>query len=276
MQYWLFNTDESEAIGVGKHSVMLKHQVVAAHGWCKGKGAEWTLNQPLPGDAVFFYRAGHGFVACGEATNHYAKKTSKIFGAKREFMRPITNLRILDEDEIITAAEVKAATGQATSYRHIVSLIHGQKYVNFLVKRFQQIKAVPCIWPKTTRARWGGFQPDPDKRKEVEEAAIEIVTEIYLNRDWHVESVEQDKVGYDLHCIKGSRVNCVEVKGVSGNAEDFILTANELSKAKSDEDFVLIVVTNALLEPIAKKHSAKQLLAKFEMTPISYRVKPKT
>jgi hypothetical protein len=60
MDHWLFNTDETEPEGEGKHKVMLKQLVVAAWGSCKGVGAEVTLNRPAQGDLIYYFRAGYG------------------------------------------------------------------------------------------------------------------------------------------------------------------------------------------------------------------------
>lgn len=68
-------------------------------------------------------------------------------------------------------------------------------------------------------------------------------------------------------------MKCVEVKGVSGSREEFILTANELRKAQADKDFVLFLVVDALTNPIGKKYTNEKLLASFSINPISYRLK---
>lgn len=272
MNYWIFNTDETEDIGKGKHELMLSKQVIAAHGWCKGKGALRTLNKPDAGDVIYYYRAGCGFIASAVATTQNAVQTNEIFNARREYMRPVTDVKILKEGQVVTAAEVKSATGRTTSYRHIVSQIRHQEVVAYLSKRFKKIK--PRSSKRNARTgSGGGFQPDPEKRVRVERAAVKLVTKIYKGEGWKVESVEQEKVGYDLYCTRGSRVACVEVKGTSSSREEFILTANEYESAKANEDFVICIVTNAVTKPILKKYSGKQLLAKFEMRPLSYRVK---
>jgi len=276
VQYWLFNTDETEGVGIGKHEIMLSKQVIAAHGLCRGKGAELTLNQPQPGDVIFYYRARYGFVGSAVATDQFAISTDEIFDARREFLRPVGQVKKLDEREVISANEVYAATGQRTSYRHIVSRIHSPEICEYLLDRFKIVKPLPDKKKKRpSLSNRGGFQLNPEKRARVEKAAVDVVTNIYREAGWNVESVELEKVGYDLHCTKGAKVNCVEVKGTSGQFDEFILTANELAKAKTDRDFVLYVVTNALIKPVPTKYTAKQFLAKFELKPLAYRAKLK-
>lgn len=253
MQYWLFNTDETEDVGVGKHEAMLSKHVIAAHGWCKGKGAEWTLNRPEPDDVIFYYRAGYGFIASALATNQYSVQTDEIFNAHREYMRPVAQVKTLKDDQVVTAAEVKSATGRTTSYRHIVSQIHSEAVFDYLLNRFRKIKPSPRRKKNANNgSAAGGFQPDPEKRTRVEKVAVRYVTKTYKRQGWKVESVELEKVGYDLHCTKGNQVACVEVKGTSGSREEFILTANEYESAKANEDFVLCIVTNALSKPSPK------------------------
>ena len=124
-------------------------------------------------------------------------------------------------------------------------------------------------------SRKGGFQPDVEKRRKVEKAAIRFVARQYERKSWLVKSVELEKVGYDLHCTKGDLVECVEVKGTSGLDEQFVITANEYEKAKSDPRFVLILVTNALNNPASHRYAGKELIAKFQFTPLQYRASKK-
>jgi hypothetical protein len=56
----------------------------------------------------------------------------------------------------------------------------------------------------------------------------------YKQNGWNVESVEQDKCGYDLHCTKSSLEEHVEVKGIRGLDPSFIITAGEVRRAGSD------------------------------------------
>ena len=98
---WIFNTDETEEVGKGKHELMLSKQVIAAHGWCKGKGALRTLNKPDPGDVIYYYRAGYGFIASAAATNQNSVQTNEIFNASREYMRPVTEVKISRKDKLL-------------------------------------------------------------------------------------------------------------------------------------------------------------------------------
>lgn len=274
MQYWLFNTDETEREGFGKYKAMFKHQVVSAWGYCKGLGAEVTMNRPDAGDAIFYFRAGYGIVACAIATDELSFPSSKIFSADGEYSRVIESLQVLPEDGYLTVAEIKDATGYQIPYRQIMGRIKDERAIKYLLSCFSRIKKSQP--PRKSKTGNGVcFQPDPVQRKKVEKAAVRNVTDFYQKKGWRVRSVEQEKVGYDLHCTKGDQVERVEVKGTSGTKEEFILTANEYAKAQTDATFVLYLVTNSLNKPRPKKYSAKRLLEKFQLTPLSYRVKPK-
>lgn len=85
----------------------------------------------------------------------------------------------------------------------------------------------------------GGAFGSPENNARVEQAARRMVRQWYRQRGWKVRSVEREKLGYDLLCVKGSREEHAEVKGVSGRVESFLITAGEVRQAKKDPQFVL-------------------------------------
>jgi hypothetical protein len=111
---------------------------------------------------------------------------------------------------------------------------------------------------------------DPETNKKVERAAIEHVSGVYRSQGWAVKSVEADKCGYDLHCTKKSKEEHVEVKGVQGTSIVFIVTRGEINRAKTDNDFVLCLVTAALRRPTLCTFSAKELLMRFKFDALAY------
>jgi hypothetical protein len=76
------------------------------------------------------------------------------------------------------------------------------------------------------------FFGNPENNRRVEVAAINFVTKTYEGEGWVVTSVERDKVGFDLICKRGNERLDVEVKGLSGNRPQFIITVNELEQSK--------------------------------------------
>lgn len=120
--------------------------------------------------------------------------------------------------------------------------------------------------------RTGAGLGDAEANRKVERAAISYVIIWYKDRNWHVESVENQKLGYDLKCRKDTTVQCVEVKGIRGELPNFIITQREFLQAQRNPDFVLCAVTSAVSEqPRLFPFTGSQLLEKFEIAPLAYR-----
>jgi len=99
------------------------------------------------------------------------------------------------------------------------------------------------IKKKTSWAR----QVDPEKRIKVEKAAIEVVTKHFEGIGYHVRSVQEDNVGWDLEANKKDEEIMLEVKGLSGDAIRIELTPNEYEKASEYFlDCKICIVANAL------------------------------
>ncbi|MBI2302221.1 MAG: DUF3883 domain-containing protein [Armatimonadetes bacterium] len=117
----------------------------------------------------------------------------------------------------------------------------------------------------------GGFG-SPEQRREVEQAAVACVTRRYQARGWQVESVEDQKVGYDLLCRTGRQLAHVEVKGVQGTELAFNITAGEVACARHDGFWTLCVVCSALSErPRLRRFAREEFLSRFKLSPLSYR-----
>ena len=97
-------------------------------------------------------------------------------------------------------------------------------------------------------ARFGGTSGggDPEIKKEVEKAAMQAATRHYKSRGYEVESVEAEKIGWDLEAVKGGEKLRVEVKGISKDrAFSVSLTHNEFKAAKQHRpDYRLAVFRN--------------------------------
>src|SRR5205807_363408 len=87
---------------------------------------------------------------------------------------------------------------------------------------------------------------DAETNRKVERAAILFTTNWYKASGWYVKSVETEKLGYDLRCMKGSAEENVEVKGVQGEIPTFIITAREAKQADTNSKFIICVITSAL------------------------------
>lgn len=117
----------------------------------------------------------------------------------------------------------------------------------------------------------GGFG-DPEQNARVERAAVSAVKRDYRARGWAVQSKESEKVGYDLLCSRGSVVQHVEVKGISGPVCSFPITAKEKKRAEDDPAFRLIAMTNALKANRRElsKFRGSEFLRKFRFAPTNF------
>lgn len=109
-----------------------------------------------------------------------------------------------------------------------------------------------------------------EKNKDIEVAAISFVRNRYEMEGWTVQSVESEKCGFDLRCIKNNVKEDVEVKGVQSEKMSFIITAGEKKQAEMNDRFILCVVLSAILNPQLHKYSGEDFLQLFSLTPISY------
>ncbi|EKU96557.1 hypothetical protein Lepto7375DRAFT_0019 [Leptolyngbya sp. PCC 7375] len=114
--------------------------------------------------------------------------------------------------------------------------------------------------------------------QQVEQAAINFVSRHFEAEGWAVTSVEAQKCGYDLSCTNGSDELQVEVKGISGDGKQFIITSNEASEAqKCNPEYRLAVVNRATSEtPGLSIYTAEEFSKAFELRVISYAAMPKT
>ncbi|GAB4087044.1 hypothetical protein GCM10028784_36740 [Myceligenerans cantabricum] len=88
---------------------------------------------------------------------------------------------------------------------------------------------------------------DRERDKIVEERAVALATRHLGNLGWKVVADRQkDGVGYDLDLTDGERIMHLEVKGIQGPRLEFNLTAKEWWRVRTDPDFVLAGVTDAL------------------------------
>jgi len=108
--------------------------------------------------------------------------------------------------------------------------------------------------------------------RRVEAAAVAAVTTSYVSAGWKVSSVERDRIGYDLLCTRKKISEHVEVKGTAGTELRFVLTAGEFNRARADNRFVLVLVTDAIRDPQVVRIERVDLAERFNVVPIAYRV----
>lgn len=109
-------------------------------------------------------------------------------------------------------------------------------------------------------------------RKQVEQAAIACAKDWYQARGWGVTTVESQKCGWDLTCRKGNVEEHVEVKGLSLEVANIVLTPNEFTVAQLDSQFVVFIVTRALSEnKKILRYSWREFQQHFDVFPSQYR-----
>lgn len=111
-----------------------------------------------------------------------------------------------------------------------------------------------------------------EMNRKVMDAAVSFVSEWYEACGWDVQSVEAERCGYDLLCMKGSAEKHVEVKGVKGTVLSFIITAGEVRQARTNRRFILCVVTSALSDtPQMFRYTGQEFIQKFKLEELAYR-----
>lgn len=122
-------------------------------------------------------------------------------------------------------------------------------------------------------AKGAGFGT-PENNKRIEQAAVRHVTRHYKSQSWSVKDVSSDNLGYDLNCKRSGKERHVEVKGASGDGQQFIITAKELRAWTIDRRFVLAFVGNALsAKPSLSFFPGAVSQAEFAIHPLSFMAK---
>lgn len=129
----------------------------------------------------------------------------------------------------------------------------------------------PSTQPSDATNNGAGFG-DPEQNRKVEKAVVDFVIETYEGQGFDVERRESQNLGYDLFAIRGSEEWHVEVKGVSGNAPEFPITANEVRCAREDQKWRIAIVVNALEDGRTMiEINADDFLQQYDLRPLSYR-----
>lgn len=106
------------------------------------------------------------------------------------------------------------------------------------------------------------------ENKKVEMAAVEAFKLKY--RQWDIEDLQAEKVGYDFLVSRGSAERHVEVKGVRGTQPSFPITDNEVKMAMHDPLWHLCVVTSALgPKPVITEWNGERFLKEFSLRPLT-------
>lgn len=133
-------------------------------------------------------------------------------------------------------------------------------------------KEVPPPSDPADRCDVGAGFGNPEQNREVEEAAIAFVMATYRKKDFVVVRCDRENLGYDLRATLGQEELHLEVKGVQGALPDFIITANEVETARTDSQWRVAIVVNALEDSRQMIDlSGTEFLRQYDLRPISYR-----
>jgi hypothetical protein len=91
------------------------------------------------------------------------------------------------------------------------------------------------------------YKIDIEKKRKVEKTAIDIVSKHFKNLKYEIIDVQDQNVGWDLYAKSDKIKLKLEVKGLSRNELQFILTPNEYKNMeKYKNEYLLCIVTKAL------------------------------
>lgn len=156
----------------------------------------------------------------------------------------------------------KGVPGQSPVYFPELQAEIGPEIARRIRHFIQTGEALPlaeAISPKSGSKR-KRFQPDPERRKDIEDTAMLIVTDHFEALGYDVDDVSATKLGYDLVAVKGDATLCIEVKGRSGSAVMADFTFNEFDRIRLEErgkfldgSYRICIVTDALGEGASPK-----------------------
>jgi len=119
------------------------------------------------------------------------------------------------------------------------------------------------------RITGGGF-PDPELRKQIEQAAVRHVFTDLEKQGFAVTDHQRLNLGYDLLGEKGGERLLVEVKGTDCLRPRFYLSRNELKCSELNSNWRLYVVCEPRITPVIHKYTALEMRGKFKFDPLAW------
>ena len=253
--------------------------------------ASEQLYKVRPGDIIWIVTVrppGHltvvGRVEVGECTNREAAMerlgTKDVWDAKYHVIAKPGTEELLREVNIANIAEDLRFESSHNRLNVINGGVNGRQLQAMRLLTSASAALVEAEWygsdvqeiseVKQHISVGAGFGTTEMNRK-VMEAAVTFVYEWYAARGWDVQSVEAERRGYDLLCMKNSTEEYVEVKGVKGTVPSFIITAGEVRQARTNPQFILCVVTSALSDtPQMFRYTGWEFAQKFRLKELAY------
>ena len=102
---------------------------------------------------------------------------------------------------------------------------------------------------------------------------MNFVSAGYAGESYEVDDVSAQNLGWDLEARRDDELLLIEVKGVTGSAPDFFLTANEHRAARAEEAWIAVVITDVFSsEKFWYEFSGEDVVDSAK--PIQFRVTP--
>lgn len=232
--------------------------------WMYYHTEKWEKDREVQkGDRVLFYetrnhpeeerRGEETIFAVGTVKKKRGERINppRPSGGKRWNWKREVAARVVPPAAGVSMSEIRKALkwGNRATLRRSPMRISGEE--------FRRIEVLLAEGRRTFRnriARKTGFprQQDPDKRAQLERAAVNEAIRWYRKQGFKVESVEKDNLGWDLEAKSASVTWKIEVKGLSGSEVAVELTPNEFSamrKVSLRPVYRLFVVTHGLSRP---------------------------
>lgn len=121
----------------------------------------------------------------------------------------------------------------------------------------------------------GGGYADAETRREIEVAAIGVVTRELKCRGFVVHDRQRENRGYDLFATSEHETLLVEVKGTDSPDPRFFLTRNEWNCARVQPSWRLFVVCQARTAPIVREYTESEVRQLFVLEPLAWECTPR-
>jgi hypothetical protein len=108
---------------------------------------------------------------------------------------------------------------------------------------------------------------DPSTAEKL--AMISVMAQ-YMRDGWLVRSVDKSQLGYDLECTKDQLCEAVVIKSFTSDRSSFAISAIEIENARSNQDFVLWVVSGASENPELRCLRGRELFEQFDLDPLAF------
>ncbi len=134
----------------------------------------------------------------------------------------------------------------------------------YMIKRYYEPMYGKIIYqniPVTSKGKGGHKRTpiDPERRKEIETRAYDVVEAHFRGIKYEVDSVAGDNVGWDLEATGRNEKLLLEVKGLSGDFVNIELTPNEYTNLKRHKNnYRVCVVTKTLDSPVLYIYTHQQ------------------